>query len=412
MQEVIIIGAGMAGLSAARELKKLGLGYLILEASDHIGGRATSIVTGSGTAVDLGAHWLHGEDNPIKEMLDHYKIAYEKDRSSRMHIYKDGQIREGDKDWLEQCVDQEKAGLIKAGKHPDVKLSEVAKDEDSRQILKDLALMWNGLEPPVEPSALEFLNDRSTPGGLIVENGLGIILGHMLEDVGMQHVRLNAPVTRIVDPRAGVEVHTKTGVHHARRAIFTASLTVLKSGTVAFDPPLSEAFQKSLEDFAMGKMNKIIVELRPEFFAERKVGPHQAFQLLDAAPPQFCFASSPLITLFISGDMAEIVERYSPEEALAHLKKALILVEELQGFEEHMVGDIIITRWVSNPFTLGAYSASLPGGKRTWPHVEGNLIFAGDTFDPLYFSSLAGAYRSGLAAARMVAEKEKAVIVA
>ena len=128
---------------------------------------------------------------------------------------------------------------------------------------------------------------------------------------------------------------------------------------------------------------------------------------LDATPPHFCHISAPLVTLFISGDAAGKVERLQPVQAIAYVKDILAPVEEMQGFEAYVVGEPIITRWVGNPYTQGAYSACLPGGKRSWPVAQGNIMLCGDMFDPNYFSSLAGAYRSGLAAARLFDESER-----
>jgi len=410
--DVIIVGAGMAGLSAALELKSQGLSCLILEAQPHVGGRAASIVTSSGASADLGAHWLHGKDNPIRDLLDRYQIPYEKDKARHMRIYQDGKMHEAKGGaWLEECIDQAKAKSVKAKEIPDCKLSDLAVNKKSRKILQDFALMWNGLEPPTEPSALEFLTDLSTPGGLQIPQGIGVLFGHMLEEVGMRHILPNLPVVKITNDEEGVEVEAQDGsIFHAPKLLFTVSLTVLKSGMISFVPPLSDGLMRDLSRFAMGKMNKIIVELRPDFFEKRNIPDNLSLQLLDGKQPHFCHvhgAESPFMMLFISGDMAETVERMSSEQALAYMKTALLPVKDLTGFEGYMVGPPIVTGWVGNPYTQGAYSACLPGGKRSWPRQEGNVYLCGDTFDPYYFSSLAGAFRSGRAAAQLVAKELK-----
>lgn len=409
MLDAIIIGAGMAGLGAALELKENHLGYVILEAMPHAGGRASSIRTPSGTMVDLGAHWLHGAHNPLKLLLDNYGIAYEKDKNRHLRIYKNGEMREehGIK-WLERCIDRHKAEQIKTKQISDMPLSALAVDEESRQMLKDFAYMWNGLEPPLEPSALEFLTDESTPGGFLLEQGVGELFMHLQKDVGLHHIRFNTPVHSIRSTGEGVEVKTGGETLNARKAFFTGSMMVIKNGLVTFEPTIKEDFSL----FAMGMLNKIIIELSEDFFASKAIPDNLALELLDGKKPHFCHVSKPLITLFAAGDAAGEVEKMTAAQAIAYVKKAVAPVEELQGFEASIVGDPIVTQWVGNPYTQGSYSACLPGGARSWPVAHGNIYLCGDTFDPHYFSSLAGAYRSGQVAARLFARPEEASIPA
>jgi monoamine oxidase len=90
MKDVIIIGAGMAGLSAALELKRRGISFAILEAQDQPGGRAITHYFPTGVIADLGAHWLHGKNNPLKDLLDHHDISYCKDEAKNIFIFENG----------------------------------------------------------------------------------------------------------------------------------------------------------------------------------------------------------------------------------------------------------------------------------------------------------------------------------
>ena len=74
MTDVLIVGAGVAGLSAAVELKTRGLSCLVIEALDKPGGRARTRRGPTGTPIDLGAHWLHGENTPLRSVLVHYNL--------------------------------------------------------------------------------------------------------------------------------------------------------------------------------------------------------------------------------------------------------------------------------------------------------------------------------------------------
>lgn len=406
MTKVIIVGAGMAGLAAALELKARGIGYAILEAASHPGGRAVTVTTATGTSVDLGAHWLHGEDTPLKALLDSYEIGYRADEESDMLICENGTTRHADsEDWLDSALDQGKADGIKGGVLPDCPLPDLGKDARARRMLTVFGQLWNGVEPPLEPSALEFLTDENTPGGLQPDGGMSRVVAAMAKDVG--EICYDTVVTGVSTDADGVVVRSAGESWRADYVLVTVSLGVLKSEAIAFDPPLSPAMVDYLGGITMGTMNKIIAEVDPAFFAEREVPVDLALELLDGDPPHFCHVHSaglPLITLFVCGRHAADVEAMDANAARGYLKRVLAPVEQLRGFDEHMIGDPVRSAWVGNPFTRGAYSACLPGAKRSGPRFEGRIGFCGDTFDQRFPASLAGAFRSGQAAAEEIAK--------
>lgn len=407
MADIIIIGAGMAGLSAALELKSRGVSYILLEAAEEPGGRAQTRILPSGVHADLGGHWLHGEKTPLKDLLKNYHIPYHKDKAGSLLIYEHGEVKKssGEK-WLDKSVNHKKAKRIERGEEPDCAVTGLAKDADGASTLRRFATMWNGIDPPLEPSAREFLTDQSTPGGLELEGGMHTLLDKMIDRAGRENILVNAAVTAISSGKDNVRVETRTGkALEARNAIFTGSLGVLNSGLVAFDPPLSDKLHEYLSGLVMGQMNKIIFELEPEFFEQRNIPQDMGIILLEQEPPHFCHihsAGAPLITLFISGSHAELVERLDANEALDYALRYLSPVKEIAGFERHMASPPLVTNWVGNPYIRGAYSSCLPGARRSGPWVEAHLCFCGDTFDDEYPASLAGAYLSGKKAAQII----------
>lgn len=404
MVPVLIIGAGMAGLSAALALKRRNIGYNIIEAGPAIGGRAVTHIFTSGIPADLGAHWLHGDDNPIIPLLDHYHIRYKKDKARHFHIFRHGKrYKTNGTDWLDRAIDPEKAKYIKEGTWQDCPMTDLAVEQDARSLLQDFATMWNGTEPPLTPSAKEFLTDESTPGGLQPEGGMDALLHKMAEDVGKQHIHLNNPVTSIRQYPDKVCVEDKKGKSwHTKHVLFTGSLAVLQSNLVKFDPPLSSTFQEHLSGMVMGRINKIIVEVDARFMQERNIPVDMAVELFDGALPHFCHVHSaglPLITLFVSGEQSATLEKSSADDASRYLTRVLKPIKELEGWMAHKTGKPLITQWISNPYIQGAYSACLPGATRSGPWTENQVTFCGDTFDKHYPASLAGAYLSGKAAA-------------
>ncbi len=406
MTDVLIIGAGVAGLSAALELKKRGLSCLVIEALDKPGGRARTRRSASGTAIDLGAHWLHGEDTPLRAVLDHYGLAYHEETDGEMYVQSRGKCTRSDEDWMNAAVDWNKAQAIKTGELPDVPLPDLGIDDAARERLGQFGLMWDGIDPPYHPSAYEFLTDENTPGGLQPKAGMSGLIEALARDVGMENLRLNTPISAIVSQKDHVDVRAGDGTRFMGRvALFTGSLGVLKANAVAFEPPLTADFRRHLAGLVMGKMNKIVVEVSPAFLAERRIAVDTGYILLDAKPPHFCHvhsAGAPIIQLYISGRQAELIEGMTASEAFDYLHRILAPVESLAGFEAHVIGDPVVSAWVSNPFTRGAYSCCLPGTRRQGPHREARVFFAGDTFDERFPASVAGAYRSGQTAAQLI----------
>ncbi len=408
MTDVLIIGAGLAGLSAGLACQARGIDCRVLEAGGEIGGRAITRRTASGAAADMGGHWLHGDNTPLKGLIARYGLAAHEDEGP-MFICEDGDVRQASEDdWLDAAIDQARAGRIRLGLEPDCPLPDLARDERGRRRLSEFALMWDGVEPPLSPSALEFLTDENTPGGQQIGGGMGALTRALAQAIGYDRVRLHTAVTRIVSISDGVAAEASDGTRwNARRMIFTGSVGVITSGMVAFEPPLSRGFRDHLAGLVMGEMGKIVIEVEPAFLAERGIAPDTSLLLLDATPPHFCHVHSqglPLISLYVSGQRAENIERLNAAQALGYVSTLLRPYRAMNGFEAHMVGDPLISHWIGNPYTRGAYSALLPGHRRSGPRMEGAVCFCGEAFDERFPASLAGAWRSGEAAVKLLCE--------
>lgn len=407
MEDVIIVGAGMAGLAAAIELKRNNVSFRILEAGDGVGGRARTRIFRSGVAADLGAHWLHGDSNPLVRELSRFGVMARPDEGDALWLYRDGEAHQEDMEaWLDEAIRGDLADAIKTGDHADVPLPELGVDDAARDMLATFSRLWNGVQPPLYPSAREFLTDENTPGGVHVEGGLGALTSAMLSEAGADRVHLRTSVCRVTETADGVSIHAMDGsVWTARRVIFTASLGVLQGRLVTFTPDLSRGFHEQIAGLVMGQVNKIIIEVTPEFMASNCVPVDMALEMLDGKTPHFCHVHSggqPVIQIYAGGKQAEAIEPLAAEEALAYAREVLAPVEVLRGFEAHVVSPPIVTRWVANPYTRGAYSCCLPGARRSGPVTEGVVTFCGEAFDERFPASLPGAWRSGRAAAEIV----------
>lgn len=407
MEDVIIVGAGMAGLAAAIELKRSNVSFRILEAGDGVGGRARTRILRSGVAADLGAHWLHGDSNPLTQELQRFSVTARPDAGDVLWLYRDGEAQQEDMEaWLDAAIRGDLANAIMAGDHPDVPLPELGVDDAARDMLATFSLLWNGVPPPIYPSAREFLTDENTPGGVHVEGGMCTLTSALLAEAGADRVHLRTSVCRITETADGVSIQSMDGsVWTARRVIFTGSLGVLQGRLVTFTPDLSRGFHEQIAGLVMGHINKIIIEVDPEFMAVNGVPVDMALELLDGEAPHFCHvhsAGQPVIQIYAGGQQAEAIESLAADQALAYARDILAPVEVLKGFEAHVMSPPIVTRWVANPYTRGAYSCCLPGARRSGPLTEGLVTFCGEAFDERFPASLPGAWRSGKAAAEIV----------
>lgn len=406
MTDVLIIGAGLAGLSAALACRDAGLDFRVLEAGAAPGGRAQTRRVGGakgGWPADMGGHWLHGEDSPLRALIERYRLPARPDEGA-FFISENGHLHASDDDWLTRVIDGDLARRIRLGEAPDVPLPDLAKDEEGRVRLEDFGYLWNGLEPPLRPSAREYLTDENTPGGLQLGGGVGALIEALAGDIGYARIRCNTAVTHVAAISDSVCARASDGTSWlARRAIFTGSLAVLTSGMVRFDPPLSDATRTHLDGMVMGEMNKIVIAVDHAFLRERGVAPDTAYELLDARPPHFCHVHSggaPLIQLYACGERARRIERLNADQAVGYVSALLRHIPALAGFEAHMHGPPLISTWSANLFTQGAYSALLPGRRRSGPCKEGPVVLCGEAFDERFPASLAGAWRSGQAAVR------------
>lgn len=410
---VVIIGAGLSGLIAARELKKNHISFKILEAGNTAGGRVQTRAIGNEAIFESGAQWLHGgAKNPLRSLIEEYDIAYEDDQPSQQSIVTYYNGKRYDASFRDKLLSPF------TGKHiintlgaviqlRDVPLAKISKGEQSK-IMEQYQPIWIGTDKPDQSSAIEVLHDPYGPGGLQPHHGLTTLINKLVEEVGKENIVYNAPVTQITNTRYGAKAETKDGVVFAgKKILFTGSVGVLKSNNITFEPPHQTELKDYLAGITMGKMAKIVLPMNPEFFAERPHLKNMHIDLLDGIPT-LCHVNSngqPIITLLIGGDAAEKIESMPPEALSQFIKDKLSIAEELKGYESHIQGSPFATDWAQNPHTLGSYSARNTHARRCNSIQEGNILYAGEAFDTHSPGTLCGAYRSGLNAAEIIIDE-------
>ena len=405
--DVVIVGAGMAGLAAAQELAKLGKSFVLLEAGARIGGRAHTDIATFGAPFDRGCAWLHSANkNPLAPIAKSLGFSTFNDKNEPW-LYLDGdEASEQDYERLTAAEKGFERAIDAAGKAGrDIS---VASAFPIRNRFDRIAATRNGpsefgvdLE---DLSTLDAYRQEGSEVDRLVPRGLGA----MVAAYGAQiPVQLGAPVTRLswkgAKGPSAVRVETTRGAISAGAAIITVSNGVLASGAIAFDPPLPAERQRDLANVPMGLLNKVALQFQPGALGKDKTI-DLTIQDGDGEPTYFLlrpFGLEMAIAL-IGGSRAREMERAGERAAVDAVLTALKTA--LGGGIGRRLVKSAMTSWASDPLTLGSYAMAKPGAaasrRKLSQPLEDRLFFAGEATHPTMPATLHGAYLSGIEAAR------------
>lgn len=403
--DVIIVGAGLAGLTAAKQLDQAGLDVLLLEAQDRIGGRALADTTTFSVPIDYGAAWLHGlETNPLDEIADQmgfHRVDTNLDGpifvGNRLATEEENHACEEAYEQIEKAMD----AAVAAGHDPAV--ADVVKDAPCSELMMDNIARFESAAEAEETSVVDAASFASDDDDFIRES-----IAAFVEAFGKDvPVRLNSVVTRIRYDREGVTVELASGERfEGKRVLVTVSTGVLAAGKIAFDPPLPQWKLDAIAALPMGLLNKVVVEFKSDIFGDT---PSNSWVMWDGpGRDNIAFVikplDAPIAVGFHGGQQAREFEK-DPAAALAHVQGAL-----RQMYGPSVDSELLrtgLTRWGSNPYFLGSYSAARPGGSRMHAvmarPVADRVFFAGEACArPIHNGSLAGAYESAIDASTMI----------
>ena len=411
-RDVVVIGAGAAGLAAAKELARLGVSCTVIEASHRIGGRAYSEEIMPDVWFDLGCAWLGtGVGNPFADIGDDLGIelgrfAADAYKPENHRFVRDGTELTPD-EWTacrHYFVECHNAIAAAARSNPDVAISDVIDIENiyAAPFLENVATAW-GLDAD-EVSAADFASSTGELGYPAVR-GYGSLVAAWGADV---EVTLNARAERIDWSGAGVSVETPKGTVTARRALCTVSTGILGSGEISFWPPLPDWKQEAVLGLPMGTENKMGVAFDTDVFGDGGRG-HYTLWNCDGATAKIDASAMGLnvAAVFVGGRHAVWLERQGPQ---ACQDFAVDRVAEVfgNGIRQHVVRTIT-TAWSTDPWTRGSWACARPGQAHQREHlartVGDRLFFAGEATKVGGQGTCHGAYFSGIRAAREIAAR-------
>ena len=428
--DAIVVGAGVAGLTAARLLKRAGRHVVVLEARDRIGGRVLTDHT-DGLVTDLGASWIHGvTDSPVAAAAAAFgmpmveftvggyqpasrPIAYYGPTGERLA---DAAVRRFVDDI--DAVDITLARVIADSKadasYRDVTETALAsqgwdheRTQRVREYLEHRAEEQYGVQRG--ELAAHGLDDDSIDGDEVVfPEGYDVLAARLAEGLD---IRLGHVVSRVAWSARGVTVSGGGMIATADDVVVTAPIGVLQSGEFAIEPALPEPQSSALRRLRMNAFEKVVLRFRTRFwddgvYAIRQQGPegrwwHSWYDLTR-------LHGTPTLLTFVAGDAAVRTRGWS-EDRMG--ESVLTQLRRLYGARVEQPTHVHVTAWQDDPFARGSY-AYMTVGSQTSDHddlaipVGGVLHIAGEatwTDDP---ATVPAAMLSGHRAASRILQRE------
>lgn len=402
--DVIVVGAGAAGLSAAKALQARGVNVIVLEADDHVGGRCITDATTFSTPFDRGGSWLHSAPiNPLARLAENAGEDLHKAPWDWSWVHTpDGPLDAADLPTYSRYHEAMWDSIKKAGKgSPDMSVASTLPASPWQDSAKHWVAQMQGGDADVV-SATDVSRYADADGDWLVAGGLGAFVRRLHGDVP---VRLNCPVTKIDYSGVGVRVTTPDGVVQAKRLILTVSTGVLAAEKIEFTPALPPEKHAAVHQLPMGLLNKVGFEFDPTW-----AGAHQG-QMADfgAGGDAFCtilfgFFDTSLTVGFLAGRCGDQIEAEGPGAATDFCMQGLRAIFG-EGIEKHILRTDE-TAWRGNPYTLGSYSYAKPLGADARAilaaPLDDRVFFAGEATMPDAYATVHGAWRSGVIAADAV----------
>ncbi len=398
--DVVIVGAGAAGIAAARRVAAAKQRFALLEAGSAIGGRCVTDTRIFGMPYDLGAHWMHNPDsNPLRKLASGLDI-YPAPRGQT--------VRVGPRNARDAELENFLSLLVRAH-HAIAGAGIVSADVAAAALPRDLGDWRDTIEFVLGPygcgkdlkavSAADLARAGDRYDAAFCRQGYGALLASLAVNLP---VRLSTPVSRIEWDRRGVDIVTPKGMLRTRTVIVTVSTNMLAAGKIDFRPELGKRQLDAAAKLSLGNFDHIALDLpgnplglqRDDLVFEQSAGTRTAALLANVS-------GTSLHLVEVAGDFGRAL---SAQGRPAMVDFASGWLAALFGSDvKRAIKQSHATRWNDQPWVLGAMSAAAPESadarKALMEPVGGRIWFAGEAVHETEWGTVAGAWDSGTRAA-------------
>jgi monoamine oxidase len=400
--DIVVIGAGAAGIAAARRIMATGRKVVVVEAASQIGGRCITDSTTFDTPFDRGARWMYNPDtNPMIRLARSLGLdVLPAPMGQKMRIGRRN-ARAGE-------TEQFLAALVRANRAID----EAARgklDASCASVLpKDLG-DWAGAAEFMlgasfagkdlkELSAIDKGRAQDRNAAIICRQGLGTLITRLGEQAP---VALSTPASRIAWSNRDVSVETQAGKIAARAVVVTVSTNVLTSGAIKFTPDIPKRTLDAASKLSLGSYDRIVLQVpgnplglsRDDILVEQSNSTRTALMFANIGGSSLC-------SIDVGGSFGRDLSGQG-EKAMAAFAREWIT--KLFGSEAaSAVQKSSVTRWNASPYVMGAMSAASPGGqlaRRVLSEPVGSVFLAGEATHETLWGTVDGAWESGERAA-------------
>ena len=414
--EVIIVGAGIAGISAAKIFDKNNISNIVIEANNRLGGRAKKAQKSFGSWFDLGCSYLHeGDINPFTSIAKRLKIPISYEKGDLFSIEKTKYFSKNKKFSLK------KVGLLKNSYNDFLKNLNFHKNKGKDSSLSSCLSRVDPCYPiifdyltglnAVEASFVSAIDFASVKDGkdLIIESGLAKMIDRWAKGV---NVIVDSPVMKINWKKDIIEVYTNSKKYLSKAIILTVSNGILANQDIKFIPNLPDYKMQAVQNLPMGILNKIGVLFKEGTFKEKDIGWYVALlgkdteNKLEIISFEIRKKEKEHMIFFFGGKKGLDIENF-PKKYYRTIVK--FIKNQFGKRIENNIIEIIHSSWRKDPYTKGSYSYALPGHSSERAllkkPLEKKLYFAGEATMKKYYGTCHGAYISGVDAANKIISK-------
>jgi monoamine oxidase len=420
-ENIIVIGAGAAGIAAANRLHMAGYTVTVLEARDRIGGRVFTNFDLAAHPIEFGAEFIHGDEVVTWQWMESFGLrALEENDDESVFIHYDGELLNIETDdlpptlaFIDEAYDASLEWIDEG--EPDANIEslieawadymDIALDSESRQLINNILASDYGAD--IDQAGIFGLAELSYEGdgsdNFRIEEGYTFLLQQLAKGLD---IRLSTPVQGIQWDATGAEIITTQSTFEADRVVITLPLGVLQAGDVTFDPPLPPEKLTAIQALGAGHVDKLILKFTEPFWSDE-------FAVLATPlasqvwwrPGWGRDNESPILTALIGGQAAENFEQLDEQAVIQAGLQDLEAIFGVSNLAEKLVEGHFIS-WGSDPYAKMGYSHVPVGavGQRAVlaRSVENILFFAGEATHTVRAATVHGALESGLMAAEQI----------